>query len=162
AWVCIRPYAGMTASRFRVAPPIRAIFRQASMTESAQASEVQRPPPPVWEDFVDIYVAPRQVFMRRLDRRYALVLSVLAIVLALLAIPAQTAISSAVEADLQRAMAQAGAETPIGSPFMDPTSGISLVMAVVGTLVLVPLGVFVTGLIIWGISSIFSAAISGG
>jgi hypothetical protein len=128
------------------------------MSDTAQTPDVHTPTKSVWEDFVDIYFAPSQVFARRIDGRYGLALLVLTIVLAILVVPGQAAIAPALEADMQRAIEGMGADAQASAASFNPSGGLAMVFGVVGILVTTPIAAFITGLVVWGASRIFSAA----
>jgi hypothetical protein len=122
-----------------------------------EATEVPRRSASVWEDFVDIFYAPTEVFSRRLGGKFGLALLAVTLVLAILAVPVQVAIASALEGDMQRALESMGPEARQGAAAFDPTAPIATLLGVVGTLFLIPVGVFATGLAIWVISRLFDA-----
>jgi hypothetical protein len=128
------------------------------MTETAQeAPQVPKPTRSIWEDFVDIYVSPREVFERRADGRFGLALLVLTVVLALLAVPAQVVMAPALEAQMQRALAEMGQAAQESPGLFDPTGGLAMFFGVAGTLISTPIAAFVIGFIVWGASRVFDA-----
>jgi hypothetical protein len=69
-------------------------------------------PPSVWEDFVDIFYAPRQVFERRKDGRFGLALVVLTVVMTALFFAFRPAMEAVMDAEFQRQMTQALRDNP--------------------------------------------------
>ena len=72
------------------------------MTTAATAKK-----PSVWEDFVDIFIAPAEVFARREDGRFGIALLVLAVLITVLAIGTRSLMQPVFDAEFNRQMALA-------------------------------------------------------
>lgn len=105
----------------------------------------------LWEDFVDIYFAPSTVFERRRDGRYGVALVVLTLVLTALTYAFFSTMSAAYDADMARTLAQSGQDVTL------PEGMISLSrnLMVFGSLATVPIGVFLTALLLWLVGRLF-------
>lgn len=130
------------------------------MTETLQEPPAPaRDRAPLWEDFVDIYLAPRQVFERRREGRYIGALAVLTIAMALLNVPLQAALSSTMAAELRRGMAASGGDIQLDPATLERMQSISVMVGSLGALVMIPLAVLVIGAVIWGTASVLDLAI---
>src|SRR5690606_16648775 len=126
-------------------------------------NETIPPQVPAWEDFVDIYLEPAQVFARRAAGRFGPALIVLTIMSAILAAGTQMALSDALTADIQRAMANSSAGDAQMSPeALEQMQRFGMLGAVVGSLVFVPVGVLVSGFVIWLLGMAVDAALTFG
>ena len=128
------------------------------MTTSAPAPVQVDAPASLWEDFVDIYVAPSQVFARRRDGRFAPALVVLTLVVAALSYVLFVALAGAFEADLIRGIEASG--TPPGEMPVEAIRSMARTGAIIGSIVTFPIGVAVTGLITLLVSRAFGAAVT--
>lgn len=114
---------------------------------------------PLWEDFLDVFYAPRQVFARRPEGRWALPLLVLAAVMAFLFFASQGALEPAMSADFERAMRNNPDVTP---EQMAQARRMSGVFGLLGIAVGFPIGVVVTGAVLWAVGKLFDSAASLG
>jgi hypothetical protein len=105
----------------------------------------------LWEDFVDIYLAPSAVFERRRDGRYGPALVVLTLMITALTYAFFSVLSTAFEADIARGMAEAGE----GAQMPEMMIALTRNFAIFGSLVMVPIGAFLTGLLLWLIGRAF-------
>src|SRR5690606_10128116 len=121
------------------------------------AEEVQ-PTASLWEDFIDIFFAPAQVFARRPEGRFGIALLVLAITSALVAFGTQIALGDAILGDMQRAIENApgGAESPAENRAQ--MRSFSTVTAVIGALIAVPVSVFGAALVVWLLGKFVNSA----
>jgi hypothetical protein len=79
------------------------------MTETTAVDAPTPEPAARWEDFIDIFVSPREVFARRADGSFALPLIVATVLIVALFFVMQSALATAFDAEFQRGMAQAAA-----------------------------------------------------
>src|SRR5690349_24332813 len=90
-------------------------------------------PPPAsvtssrWEDFIDVFIAPAQLFRRRIDGKFGHALVVLIVVIGVVFFLTRNAMQPILDAELQRSMAEtprlwpAQAETaPMFAPSFAP------------------------------------------
>lgn len=101
-----------------------------------------------WEDFVDIFFSPAEVFRRRRDGQYGLALAFLTVILTVLTYGFYAALSAAFEADFARGIAAAGEEAAAQLP-VETMMAFSRNITIFGSVVLIPLGALITGLFIW-------------
>jgi hypothetical protein len=107
----------------------------------------------LWEDFVDIYFAPSAVFERRRDGRFGTALIVLTLLLTALSYAFFSTLSAAFEADIAREMARMSEDVQIPQAMVTMSRN----LAIFGSLVMVPIGAFLTGLLLALIGRLFGA-----
>jgi hypothetical protein len=128
------------------------------MTETTVPEAAAPPPASRWEDFIDIFVSPREVFARRADGRFALPLIVATVVIVALFFAMQSALSTAFEAEFQRGMAQSAAAgrqvTPEQMAAARKYAGIGGMVALI---VFIPLGTLAMGVVAWAVGKLFDS-----
>jgi hypothetical protein len=117
----------------------------------------------LWEDFLDIFYAPSDVFVRRRDRSGWLVLVIVTVVLGLLFFAWQSSLRPIMALEMDRSMAEAMAQNPEVDPGQFETMrSMGPTMALVGFVLAFPVGVIVTAAVTWGLARVFGAAASFG
>ncbi|HUH11531.1 MAG TPA: YIP1 family protein [Longimicrobiales bacterium] len=115
------------------------------------------------DDYVDIYLAPSDVFDRRRDGRWGqalLVLTLVSVVLYYLFLPAATIIA---EETMARAYAEAVAENPEAAEAMGQMQGFGATMVKLGGIMVIfgmVASVFLLGVVIKGLSALLGAALT--
>jgi hypothetical protein len=128
------------------------------MTETTVPDVTTPEPVSRWEDFIDIFVSPREVFARRAGGGFALPLIVATVLIAVLFFAMQSALSTAFEAEFQRGMAQ-GAATgqQVSAEQMAVARKFAGIGALVAVIVFIPVGTLVTGLVAWVLGKLFDS-----
>jgi len=115
-------------------------------------------PAGLWEDFIDIFVSPSEVFDRRRNHGFFLPLIILTIIMVAIAVAGSSAMQSVLQSDIARAMAAAAKKNPnltadqmAGSTAM--FSKFAPVIAGFATF-FVPL---IVGVVLWIVGKFFSA-----
>lgn len=122
-------------------------------------SPTPEPPPAVWEDFIDIVFSPTSVFERRKGWSAWPVLLVLTVVLVVLFIGWQNTLQPALEAEMQRGMAETLAENPdLGPDQVEQMRSMGRIFGPIGLALGFPVGVVMTSLVAWGLVRMFGAA----
>ena len=111
-----------------------------------------------WEDFIDIFYAPSQVFARRENSGFGIPMLVVTVLVALIAIANSGVMQPIMDAEFARATAAAMKKNPQvtaemmakGRPFADA-------LAKYGAFIVVPVGIFLTGLVLWVVGKFFDA-----
>lgn len=112
----------------------------------------------VWEDFVDIFYAPSDVYERRRDSGFFLALVVLTIAIAALTYAALPVLRPMMDAEFQRGMAAATRANPRMTPeMMQKARAMGEKIQTFGILVFVPLGVLLNGLVLWLVGKLVGA-----
>ena len=111
----------------------------------------------VWEDFIDIFYAPTQVFERRRDGRFGLALLVLTIVLTLLFWLSQTYLEPMYSAEFNRQMAAAMRDNPqMTQEMVESARGVQRFTAMFGV-VIFPVVALLTGFVLWLVGKLFDS-----
>ena len=118
----------------------------------------------LWEDIVEVYFAPKDLFARRVDGRYGAAVVVLTVLTVFLAFGMQQTLGPAFDAEFQRGMRQAAAgggpqPTPEQLATMRTFSGYAIIGS---SLVFTPVMAFLTGGIVWLLARVMGSAIAFG
>jgi hypothetical protein len=116
--------------------------------ETITTPVTEAPPAPTasrWEDFLDILYAPAEVFRRRPDGRFGLVLLIVAVLMALLFWAGQSALAPAYDAEFARAME--GQDIPADQ--LAASQGMMQTFGMISFIIGFPIGVMVVGLVLW-------------
>ena len=127
---------------------------------TATADTAPKPAAPAawWEDFVDIFYAPSQVFARRTGAGFGLPMLVVTVLLVLLAAANSGIMQPIMDAEFARATAAAMRKDPrITAEMMEKGRAFGEGFAKYGAIVFVPVGMFLTGLMLWLIGKLFDA-----
>lgn len=112
----------------------------------------------VWEDFLDIFYVPTQVFVRRMDGKFGLALLVLVVLSAVLAYAMMQSLEPAFTGEMDRQMTKAAAENPnITAEQMEGMRSFGGVMMLAYAIVVVPIMVMLTGLVLWLVGKLFDS-----
>ncbi|HEV8613705.1 MAG TPA: YIP1 family protein [Gemmatimonadales bacterium] len=119
------------------------------MSETAPAP-APAPATSRWEDFIDIFISPAELFRRRADGRFGHALLMLVVLSAALYFGTRTAMQPVMDAEFARSSALAMKNTPGMTPerlesFRAMTTRIAPIFVIVG----LPLAIFVLGAIVW-------------
>jgi hypothetical protein len=142
------------------------------MTESQSlySEEVKEKPPTtsVWEDFIDIFYAPSQVFARRARSGFGVPMLVVTVLIGALALVNGAANDAALDADMGRAQAKAMAQAAAkGGPQpsaaqMETIRNVSHTMSKIGLFVLLPIGMLLIGVVVALVGKMFDASVTVG
>jgi hypothetical protein len=110
----------------------------------------------LWEDFVDIFYAPTEVYERRRYAGFGLVLLILTVLFAALFFASQGPLEAAYMAEFQRGMQNAGgAGQQMDADQLAQARRMGVIFGTVGVLVAFPVSVLLVGLVLWGLGKIF-------
>lgn len=111
-----------------------------------------------WEDFIDIFYAPAQVFARRENSGFGIPMLVVTLLVALIAIANSGVMQPIMDAEFTRATAAAMKKNPqVTAEMMAKGRVFGEVIAKYGAFVFVPVGIFLTGLVLWVVGKFFDA-----
>jgi hypothetical protein len=109
----------------------------------------------VWEDFIDIFYAPSQVFARRSTSGFLIPMLVVTIAAGVLYLVNSNVWSQVMDAEMNRALAKrAQALTP---EQIEGARKIGATMGKIGVFVFTPIGMFLVGLVLWVVGKFFDA-----
>ncbi len=127
------------------------------MTDAA----VEAPTPSkagLWEDFIDIFYQPSAVFERRRDGKYGLALLAYVLLSIVLYFALRNGMGPIMDAEMSKATAAMAAKNPnLTSEQISSMTGSMEKFASVGFAIFLPIGVFLTAAILWGVSRLFDA-----
>jgi hypothetical protein len=110
-----------------------------------------------WEDLIDVFIAPVQLFRRRSDGKFGHALLVLMVLIAIVYFLTRNAMQPIMDAEFQRSMASNPKLTPeqieTGRKF---ASSLAPVFVLIG----IPITVFVLGAIIWLVARVVGGRLS--
>ncbi len=103
-----------------------------------------------WEDFIDIFYAPSQVFARRAGSGFGLPMLVVTVLIALISLANSGVMQPVMDAEFSRATAAAMRQNPqLTAEMMEKGRGIGEAIAKYGAVVFIPVAIFLTGLALW-------------
>jgi len=113
----------------------------------------------IWEDFIDIFYAPRQVFERRRGAKFGLVLLIITLLVTVLFFASQGPLADAYTAEFQRGMQNAGpADQQMSPEQMEQMRRMGTIFGTIAVLVAFPIGVFLIGAALWALGKLFGFA----
>jgi hypothetical protein len=117
--------------------------------------------PGLWEDFVDIFVSPAQVFERRRDGRFGLALLALVVISGILFFVLRNGIAPIMDAEMAKQAAAMAAKNPSLTPERIAASQTMMAtFAVVGYVVSMPIVIVLTAVILWLAGKALSASVA--
>lgn len=112
----------------------------------------------LWEDFVDIFYAPSQVFARRADGKFGMPLLFLAVVCAVLAFLTKNAMQPVMDAEFARRSAAMMRQNPnLTAEQMASGRGLFETFGPIFFAIGITVSVFGTGLVLWLVGKLFDA-----
>ncbi len=112
----------------------------------------------VWEDFVDIFASPSEVFARRQNSSFWLPMIVVAVVIGILFVATKGLMQPVMDAEFARGAAAAMRKNPqLTEEQMQSMRAMTEKFSVVIPFIFVPIGIFLTGLFLWLIGKLFDA-----
>jgi hypothetical protein len=123
------------------------------------------PPTPagagLWEDFIDIFHQPSQVFDRRRDGQFGLALLLLVVIMALLYFALNNGIAPIIEAEVAKQAAAIAEKNPaMSADQLTGARGAMEKFAMFGAVVFVPLGVLLGALVLWLVAKFLDAKVA--
>ena len=124
------------------------------------AATVEAPPPQasLWEDFIEIFYAPSEVFARRRDGRFWLALIVFTVLVGVLFYASQGPLAGVFEGEFRRGMERAAANgNRLTEEQMAQARAMSERFAPIAVVVTIFVGTLVMGVVTWALSKIFGS-----
>jgi hypothetical protein len=114
--------------------------------------------PSLFEDIVEIFVSPSQVFARRKGRGFWLALLIYTVIIAALAIGTRPLMQPVYDAVWEQSSAQIAKQNPQITPEqLAKGRAIQDKFAVVGSIIVTPIMVLLTGFVLWIVGKLFDA-----
>jgi hypothetical protein len=128
------------------------------MTETTAPEATTPEPASLWEDFIDIFVSPREVFARRSGGSFGVALLVATVMLVALFFAMQSAMPAAFDAEFQRGLSQGGAAgQQMTAEQMATARKYAGIGGAAALIIFIPVGAFVTGLVTWLVGKLFDS-----
>lgn len=103
-----------------------------------------------WEDFIDIFYAPADVYARRAGSGFGIPMLVVTVAVGLIFLANSGAMQPIMDAEFARASAAQMRNNPSLTPeMMEKGRAIGETFAKIGAFIFVPVGIFLTGLVLW-------------
>lgn len=115
----------------------------------------------LWEDFIDIFMQPSQVFERRRDGKFGLALVALVVLSGILFFALRNGIAPIMDAEMAKAAAAMAAKNPnITADQIAAQQGMMEKFAVIGYVLFMPIGIVITAVLLWLSSKAISASVA--
>jgi len=115
----------------------------------------------LWEDFIDIFMQPSQVFERRRDGKFGLALLALVVLSGVLFFALHNGIAPIMDAEMAKAAAAMAAKNPnITADQIAAQQGMMEKFAVIGYVLFMPIGILITAVLLWLASKAISASVA--
>lgn len=114
----------------------------------------------VWEDFVDIFISPAEVFARREDGRFGIALLVLAVLVTVLAIGTRSLMQPVFDAEFNRQMALAMKTNPQITPEQMAAGRKFAGLFIYVSGIVIAIQAMLVGIVLWLVSKLFDSKLS--
>jgi hypothetical protein len=132
-----------------------------SSYEPAAPTPATEQPASWWEDFIDIFYTPSTVFARRANAGFGLPMLVVTVLLGLVLFAMFRAMQPVMDAEFQRGAAAAMAKNPkVTAEMMQSMRTMTEKVAPYITFIIIPVSIFLVGLILWLVGKLFDARIT--
>jgi hypothetical protein len=133
------------------------------LSASASGDGFAAAPAPVkpasrWEDFIDIFYAPSSVYERRANSGFGIPMLVVAVLVGVIALANSGVMQPIMDAEFARQTAAVMKQNPKVTPeMMEKGRAFGETMAKIGGFVMMPIFIFLTGLVLWIVGKFFDA-----
>ena len=115
----------------------------------------------LWEDFVDIFVQPAQVFERRRDGKFGLALLALVVITGVLFFALRNGIAPIMDAEMAKQAAAMAAKNPsITADQIAAQQGMMEKFAVIGYVLFMPIGIVIAAVLLWLAGKLVGASVA--
>jgi len=118
--------------------------------------------PSVWEDFIDIFTSPSQVFERRQNGGFFLPMVVVTLIICLIYVGTKSLTQPVFDAEYARATAAALRSNPQAAAQMAQGKAFFEKIQVVFFLIGIPIGIVIVGVVLWLIGKLFDSTMALG
>ena len=126
------------------------------MTEPTPTPEA--PNASLWEDFIDIFTSPSEVFRRRENAGFGVPLLILTVIFAILVLGTKPLVQPAIDADMARGMAHAMKAHPeITAAQMQQQQAMGEKVGTYFIVIAIPIMAMLTGIVLWMVGKIFDS-----
>jgi hypothetical protein len=129
---------------------------------SAPDDGIDAPAPPKgasrWEDFIDIFYAPSSVYARRANSGFGIPMLVVTVLIGVITLANSGVMQPILDAEFARGTAAAMKQNPQITPeMMAKGRALGETLARIGAFIIIPIAMFVTGLVLWIVGKFFDA-----
>ena len=115
----------------------------------------------IWEDFVDIFVQPAQVFERRRDGKFGMALLALVVITGVLFFALRNGIAPIMDAEMAKQAAAMAAKNPnITADQIAAQQGMMEKFAVIGYVLFMPIGIVIAAVLLWLAGKLVGASVA--
>lgn len=115
----------------------------------------------LWEDFIDIFYQPAQVFERRREGKFGMALLAYVIVSVILFFALHNGLAPMIDAEIAKAAAAAAAKNPqISSDQLASMQNTMEKFGTIGFVIFLPVGIMIAGVLIWIASKVVGAGMA--
>lgn len=115
----------------------------------------------VWEDFIDIFYHPSEVFERRRSGQFGMALLALLIISAVLFLALRNGLAPVMDAEMAKQAQAMAAKNPNITPDQIASSQAMMEkFAVVGYVLFLPVGILITAILLWLVAKFVSASVA--
>ncbi|MEP7064391.1 MAG: Yip1 family protein [Gemmatimonadota bacterium] len=126
------------------------------MTEPAITAPASQPS--LWEDFVDIFTSPSDVFRRRENSGFGMQLLIATVIFAIIILGTKSLVQPVFDAEMARQSAQVLKAHPEISPDQIKSQmAMGEKLAPIFIIVAIPISIMLTGLVLWFVGKVFEA-----
>ena len=126
------------------------------MTEPSVAVS-SAPKASLWEDFVDIFVSPAEVFRRRENGSWFIPLLIVTIAVAIIAFASRGALQSVMDAEFERSADALRKNPQITEDMIAKTRGVFEFSRTWGPIIFTPIAIIVVGIMTWLVAKLVDA-----
>src|SRR5215207_11521644 len=132
------------------------------MPDPAEPQTTSRPAKAgIWEDFVDIFVQPAQVFERRREGKFGLALLALMVMSGVLFFELRNGIAPIMDAEMAKQAAAMAAKNPSITPDqIAAQQGMMEKFAAIGYVLFMPIGIIIAAILLWIAGKVVSASVA--
>lgn len=132
--------------------------------QDASAATPGTPPAPnasLWEDFVDIFYTPSDVFRRRATGSYMIPLVIVTLLVCALTFTNRSVLQPVYDAEIDKALAQMKSNPAITADALAKARSFTEIFIQVTAVIGAPIAILVIALVVWIFSRIFDAKVTG-
>ena len=126
------------------------------MTEPANSTAAAQPS--LWEDFIDIFTSPSEVFRRREGSGFGMQLLIVTVLFAIILLGTKSLTQPVFDAEMARQTAQVlKAHPEITADKIQGQMAMGAKLAPIFIIVVIPISIMLTGLVVWLVGKIFES-----
>ena len=131
------------------------------MTDSTAAPAPVPEKSGLWEDFIDIFYRPSDVFDRRREGQFGLALLILVVATTVLYFVLRNGLAPIIEAEIAKQTAAIAEKNPqLSADQLAASAGMMEKFALFGVIIFVPIGVLLTAVVLWILGRLVDAKIA--